>query len=152
MKGIMSMPPRERLMANVSMEPFSGCWLWTGGLNDAGYGILRIDGHLERAHRISYLEFIGPIPEGLEPDHTCRVRCCISPHHLEPVTHRVNCARSPIVGPGIPHAWSNGRAERTHCPRGHAYDEVNTYYGKVRGERLCRSCAREKAREQRNAA
>ena len=35
---------------------------WTGGLNDAGYGILRIDGHLERAHRISYLEFIGPIP------------------------------------------------------------------------------------------
>ena len=52
----------------------------------------------------------------------------------------------------IPHAWSNGRAERTHCPRGHAYDEVNTYYGKVRGERLCRSCAREKAREQSNAA
>lgn len=38
----------------------------------------------------------------------------------------------------------------THCPRGHAYDELNTYLGS-RGDRQCRACAREKAVEKRKS-
>lgn len=35
-------------------------------------------------------------------------------------------------------------AARTHCPRGHPYDDENTYEHK--GKRYCRECARERQR------
>src|SRR4051812_13783907 len=84
----------ERLMGRVSMEPFSGCWLWTGTLTDHGYGILE-NGHGagKGAHVVSYELHVGKIPEGLELDHLCRVRCCVNPRHLEPVTHYENMRR-----------------------------------------------------------
>lgn len=41
-------------------------------------------------------------------------------------------------------------ALRTHCPRGHAYDEANTYYNK-NGHRSCRACHRERERERQRA-
>lgn len=45
------------------------------------------------AHRVYYERFVGPVPDGLEPDHLCRVRPCIRPDHLELVTHLENCRR-----------------------------------------------------------
>jgi hypothetical protein len=39
---------------------------------------------------------------------------------------------------------------RTHCPRGHPYDEANTCV-LTRGGRVCRACAREKAEARRRA-
>lgn len=42
----------------------------------------------------AYLVTFGPVPEGLELDHLCRNRRCYNPHHLEPVTHAVNCQRA----------------------------------------------------------
>lgn len=35
---------------------------------------------------------------------------------------------------------------RTHCPRGHPYDEENTYVIPSSGGRVCRTCARERQR------
>jgi hypothetical protein len=35
------------------------------------------------------------------------------------------------------------RAQRTHCPQGHPYDEENTLVNS-RGSRVCRACARER--------
>lgn len=32
------------------------------------------------------------------------------------------------------------RSDRTHCPRGHAYDEANTYITPSTGARMCRAC------------
>lgn len=92
------------------------------------------------AHRYAYEHFIGPIPEGLQVDHLCRVRNCVNPDHLEAVTCRENVLR----GDGV--AAANARA--THCPQGHAYDEANTYTW-TNGGRHCRACARIKTREQR---
>ena len=45
------------------------------------------------AHRWSYQHHIGPVPEGLVLDHLCRVRHCVNPDHLEPVTSRENTLR-----------------------------------------------------------
>jgi len=45
------------------------------------------------AYKTAYLHFIGPIPEGLHLDHLCRVRCCVNPWHLEPVTCAENTRR-----------------------------------------------------------
>ena len=35
----------------------------------------------------------GPIAEGLEIDHLCRVRHCVNPDHLEAVESKVNTRR-----------------------------------------------------------
>lgn len=128
-----------RFWSKVQPCPMSGCWLWVGVLNDytdaRGYGRVCV-GSVGRvqAHRVSYLALVGPIPEGLVLDHRCRVRCCVNPAHLEPVTNRENGLRGDVA--------HNGRI--THCPHGHAYDANNTYRhsrGRHSG-RHCRACNR----------
>jgi hypothetical protein len=112
------------------------CWLWTASCTD-GYGQIgagsRTDGSFRvlKAHRIAYELHIGPIPEGLEPDHLCRVRHCVNPWHLEPVTHQVNMQR------GFPGA----HGLKTHCPAGHEYAGENLYL-RPNGGRICRACRR----------
>lgn len=118
------------------------CWLWGGQiLQDSGYGRVFlgyrwIDGRRRqtwaRAHRYSFELLVGPIPEGLTLDHLCRVRHCVNPAHLEPVTIGVNVLRG--FGPG---ALSK---RKTHCLRGHPFDTENTLY--CQGFRYCRACMR----------
>lgn len=115
------------------------CWLWTAATTN-GYGTISVGPARARkmvqAHRVS-LDLAGvTIPEGMEPDHLCRVRSCVRPTHLEPVTHQENSRR--------------GRAVTTECPKGHPYDKSNTRIG-ARGERVCRKC-RDAYRPERYAA
>jgi hypothetical protein len=71
------------------------CWTWRGRLDAKGYAKVnwRRCGH-QYAYRMSYVLFVGPIPEGLEIDHVCKIRNCVNPAHLEPVTHVENMRRS----------------------------------------------------------
>lgn len=84
----------ERFWARFERAP-DGCWLWTGPLYSNGYGEFNFDGRNRRAHRFAYDRLVGPIPDGLELDHLCRVRRCVNPAHLEPVTHEENVRRIP---------------------------------------------------------
>lgn len=114
------------------VAPQPDCVIWVGGLNQKGYGSGRLRG--DRAggiHRRVYEEFIGPIPDGMLLDHLCRVRSCINPKHLEPVTPRENAHR------GLTNA------AKKRCKRGHPFDIENTYIGPD-GHRSCRQCARER--------
>ncbi len=56
-----------------------------GALNDFGYGIVgkgaRGAGN-DRAHRITYEHFIGPITPGMFVCHQCDVPSCCNPDHL----------------------------------------------------------------------
>lgn len=122
----------ERLSARSILDPETGCIEITGHRSAFGYGAISVDGKQRPAHRVSY-ELFAPIPEGLVLDHLCRNPPCINPNHLEPVTDRVNILR----GVGCMADY----ARRTHCPKGHPYDEKNTWVTKV-GARRCRACKR----------
>lgn len=117
-------------------ENLGACWLWTGALNSQngqGYGVAWAVGRLVVAHRCSYEMLTGPIPEGLQIDHLCRVRTCVNPDHLEPVTKRENGRR------GL------GGVLKTHCPAGHEYSPENTFVDH-QGHRFCRACKRDRER------
>jgi hypothetical protein len=100
-------------------------------------------GHHDLAHRKAYTDAFGPIPEGLEIDHLCRVRHCVNPDHLEAVTHVENMRRAHEVW-GFTSWGAQANAGKTHCPQGHEYTEANTY-ARQRGSRDCRTCMRERA-------
>ncbi len=113
--------------------PECGCWIWTGPINEKGYGIVNFKKKRIRAHRLMYELSRGPIDRGLVIDHLCRVRCCVNPAHMEVVTNKVNVLR------GIGRTAAN--AKKTCCPKGHTYTESNTYVASS-GERRCRECNR----------
>jgi hypothetical protein len=116
---------REEFLRSVRVT--DGCWLWTGWTN-RGYGMW--DRML--AHRASYRIFVGPVPEGLHLDHLCRVRACVNPRHLEPVTLAENNRRAAAV--------LNRLA--TPCRRGHSPEERRLRSGEMR----CRPCDNEDKR------
>lgn len=122
-----------RFHEKYRVDPETGCWLWTDKPDRHGYGEFWMNGRNHRAHNAAYVLLVGPIPDGLEPDHLCRVTLCVNPDHLEPVTHRENMLRGETLGAR--------NAAKTHCPRGHPYDEANTYIG-TKGGRWCRACKR----------
>lgn len=63
---------------------------------------------------------------------------CVYVDHLEPVTPAENLRRSNEAPATI-------NAQKTHCPKNHAYDEANTHV-RPNGQRECRACGREEAR------
>ncbi len=81
---------KDRFEQKFIPEPNSGCWLWTAGGNNLGYGRMRVNGHMCGAHRISYELYIGPIPTGMHVLHNCDVRCCVNPSHLFIGSHSDN--------------------------------------------------------------
>lgn len=103
----------EQKLAHYSIpEPNSGCVLWLGGYGRGGYAKFLHKGRYTVAHRVSYELANGPIPSGMVLDHLCRVRSCINPDHLEPVTNRENTLR------GVNFIASHAR--KTMCMHGHA--------------------------------
>lgn len=127
------------------MEPQpNGCVYFTGAINGTGYGRFRFpNGTL--AHRAAYEHFVGPIPEGMTIDHECHNRdetcaggngClhrrCVNPEHLAVKSRGDNVLASP-------NTFQGKNSRKTHCPRGHPYNEENTKVT-VDGFRRCRAC------------
>lgn len=115
-------------------EPNSGCWLWIASVDRDGYGRFHVENNATaQAHRTSWIAIHGPVPNETL-DHLCRVRCCVNPAHLQPVTHAENSRRAARL--------------ITACPSGHPYDEANTYVQRTadgRAKRFCRACNRSAA-------
>ena len=132
-------PAIERFLDKCIPEPNSGCWLWTGAIcPQTGYGNFWKDKHPISAHEAAYELFNETVvPDGLELDHLCRVRSCVNPAHLDPVTHSENMRRG--INPVGRAVLAARAAAITHCPQGHEYTVENTYM--YRGiHRCCRAC------------
>ena len=73
----------ERFWAKVDRSGGpDACWPWTAGRYRAGYGHFRINGKMERAHRVAWVLLRGPIPEGQDVLHTCdSPPCCNAERH-----------------------------------------------------------------------
>lgn len=137
-------PGIDRLLEKIVVDA-AGCWLFQGQQSKDGYAKIQIggygfDGPRSRnamAHRVTYEHYKGPIPDGLQIDHLCRVRHCVNPDHLEAVTQYVNTMR----GFGVGAVFSR----RSHCKNGHEFSEDNT---RMRGTaRICVHCSRAKGME-----
>lgn len=89
-----SMTIPERFEVKVDKASPGGCWLWTGA-NNGRYPVFQKGGRY--AHRWSYEHHVGPIPEGYEVDHLCRVTLCVNPAHLEAVTPQENKRRARVA-------------------------------------------------------
>jgi hypothetical protein len=116
------------------------CWIWTASTAGPGqYGHFHVSGGRKSrvrvyAHRWSYEQVNGPIPDGLTIDHLCRVPRCVNPDHLEPVTLRENQRRRT----GFKRGPYNVGA---YCRQGHERTPENTRIDS-RGARICKLCSR----------
>lgn len=133
--------PADRFWPKVAKaEDPDGCWLWTAAQDGNGYGAFWAGTYTEgghprvvKAYRWAWEDEHGPVPEGLELDHLCRVTLCVRPSHLEAVTHAENVARGRLGQP------------REVCPQGHLYAEHG--FVDSAGARRCRPCHRDTSRE-----
>lgn len=113
------------------------CWIWMGQLRASGHGVFKYrlgpdDCRTSSAHRVAYELLVGPIPEDLDLDHLCRVRNCVNPAHLEPVTSTENTIRG----------WRSRGQEVGKCINGHEKTPDNTYVVPRTGVKVCRICKR----------
>ncbi len=122
----------ERLDAYAYV--MEGHLLWGGTLHRQGYGTIKVDGKRGTlTHRVAWELAYGPIPKGICVLHLCpgEPHACIEPEHLYLGTYSDNTYDKIRAG-------NHPQAKKTHCLRGHVYDEDNTYL--YRGGRSCRAC------------
>lgn len=119
-----------------------GCWLWTGHVQNAGYGMTSFSTGSQLVHRWSFEYVMGiKIPDGMTIDHLCKNKLCVNPLHMEVVTRAENIRRAGLNG------VSKISSEKTHCPSGHSYEDFGILYkngfsknGTVKFARRCTLC------------
>ena len=146
----------SRFWSKVRIGKPDHCWPWLGrvrkitigtGTNPGygGYGQFNLGVYSGKQiniqpHRLAWILANGQdIPNGHEPDHTCRNRRCCNPTHIEVVTKRENILRG--------NGFSAKQARRKRCIAGHLFTPKNTYwYGVKKNHRMCLACKRRRQR------
>lgn len=128
----------ERFIGLINIQD-NGCWT-VASKSTSRYTAIRYNGLKISTHRLSYELYKGKIPDNYHIDHLCRNTYCCNPDHLEAVTPKENTLRGnapqrakerydEVLRPYHEKAILKAaqiRLARTHCKRGHIYDEENT--------------------------
>lgn len=119
-KSYLADPKAYFLQWVTKME--DGCWIWEGSRLPNGYGTFR----KTTAHRVAYSLWYGAAQlDGNDIDHTCNVKLCVNPAHLDAQTHKVNTMR-------------RSGATETHFGCGH--DRATHGQITSQGAVVCRTC------------
>lgn len=121
-------PAAQRVLARTVSD--GECLVYQGAVTARGYGKVWSEGRTALAHRVVYEALVGPIPEGLELDHTCKVKRCVNTAHLEPVTSDENMHRT----------------RKETCKWGH---DMATHARPIGNTRRCWECHKRDARKYR---
>jgi hypothetical protein len=108
-----------------------------------GYGRLYPEGMKGRsvlAHRWTWEQAYGPIPEGMQVCHRCDNPPCVRLDHLF-----LGTAADNMTDKQIKHRAHRMTELQTHCHRGHEFTVENTRWGLRKGYRVrtCRTCRHE---------
>lgn len=112
----------SRFWGKVKRGADGGCDLWTGGVNDDGYGIFHVGSIKVYAHRFAWAITKGELPVAFNLLHRCDVRTCVSHTYLgsqklnmrdRGIKHRIRRFREDVVAlSSIGHVT---REQREYC-------------------------------------
>lgn len=135
----------QKLREKTVIGPITNCWLWQGLLKN-GYGMIGFRYRQVKIHRLSAYLYLGLdlVDSNQKALHKreCNNKNCWNPDHLYVGSQQDNTLDSLVAGTFVRH-----KSFKTHCPYGHEYNEENTYKNPNTGYRVCRTCAKEKQRE-----
>lgn len=150
----------ERFRRYIQVAP-NGCWLWTGYIDEQGYGVFTYGQDGKRrtgsAHRIAWQFLAGrELPDFAHHlDHVCHSqsdcqggraclhRRCANPEHLEVVSPQENIRRA---RDNVAAAQRARFAILTHCRQGHELAGANLIV-RHGTQRVCRTCLQRAKRE-----
>lgn len=87
----------EESFANRT-EQHKGCTVWTGAMDQGGYGMIWHDQKFKMAHRYAWERANGPIPKGMYIDHMCFTRNRVDLAHLRLATPQENVQNRSVAG------------------------------------------------------
>jgi hypothetical protein len=129
----------ERRFKRINFDP-TGCWIWTGFLNEQGYPVSTHRKFGQHVHRAIY-----QIMHGVKLGrwdfimHTCDETRCVNPVHLKMGTPSDNIKDSATKG-------RHRNARKTHCKRGHELSGDNVWLDPKAKQRHCKTCCRARMR------
>jgi CCR4-NOT transcriptional regulation complex NOT5 subunit len=136
----------ERFWAKVAIAEPEECWLWTACVNSKGYGSFGVaPKKTASAHKVAWALAKN---DGVMSDskdhimHSCDVKRCVNPQHLELGTPKQNARDAVARGLKVVHKPS----ERDTCNYGHPRTPENTHH-KYNTCNVCRRISGQKAKE-----
>jgi len=127
----------EKLLSRRSVDPETGCWIWTGYKNNYGYGTVQFEGRKQLVHRLAAILWLKIEKWAL---HKCDTPACFNPDHLFDGSASDN--QQDAVA-----KKRHRNSRKTHCPAGHPLSGENLATSKV--ARVCKTCKKLQMRERR---
>ena len=132
---ILTQKDRTRFLSKTCIMS-NGCVLWTGVVNNRGYGQETLKGQKKvLAHRLMWWIMNGSFPRKTI-DHLCNTPLCVNVAHMRDVSQSENVKR----------AWREGRHEGRHRKCLHPHTPENIAY-----DGQCRTCENRRQRERYHA-